>query len=179
MAIVGACLELLDAGEDPSVGRIAGAAGVTRQTVYAHFESRQELLRAALTTLTAEVAADLAATEPARGELADAVERWTETVWRTIERRPALVNPALQGVPPAPGDIVEAHELVLRELRTLARRARRERSLPRSLTTDWLVRAVLAHGHAAGEEVAAGRMSRRAAGVAFRHGVRALLLGPC
>lgn len=177
-AILDACLRLLDGGVDPSMGAVAAEAGVTRQTVYAHFASRDDLLRAAVAALTEETAAALAGTDPRRGPLGEAVDRWCATVWAAIGRRPGLLNPALAAAPAGPDDTLAAHEVVVRELRILAQRARRERGLPRAVSADWLVRAVIAHGHAAGEEVAAGRMSARAAGVAFRYGVRGLLLGP-
>ncbi len=176
-AILDACLLLLDRGEDPSMGRIADAAGVTRQTVYAHFGSREDLLRTVVRRLTEEVADGLASTEPGRGPLPEAIDRWCRAVWGMLDRRPALLNQVLAAVTGPEDDPLDTHELVVGELRALARRARREHALPRELTTDWLVRAVLAQGHAAGQEVAAGRMTPRAAGIAFRHGVRGLLLG--
>jgi AcrR family transcriptional regulator len=176
-AVLEACLRLLDSGEDPSIGRIAGEAGVTRQTVYAHFDSRDDLLRTVAEVLTQEVAAGLATTDPGSGELTEAIDRWCRTVWRVLERRPALLNPVLAAVPADAADVVSGHELVIGELRALVRRARRERSLPRELTVDWLVRAVLAHGHAVGEAVGTGSLSARSGAVAFRHGVRGLLLG--
>lgn len=175
-AVLAACLALLDRGEDPSLGQVAAEAGVTRQTIYAHFGSRDALLRAAVRVLSEEVAAGLATTEPRTGDLGAAVDRWCATVWRILAGRPALLNPALAAVG-AGEDVLDAHETVITELQVLARRARRERGLPRQLTTDWLIRAVLALGHAAGEEVGAGRMTRAAAGVAFRAGVRGVLLG--
>lgn len=175
-AVLDACLALLDRGEDPSLGRVAAEAGVTRQTIYAHFASRDDLLRAATRVLAEEVAAELSTTEPRAGDLAEAVDRWCDAVWQVLERRPALLNPALAEVG-ADEDVVAAHEVVIGELRVLVRRARRERAVPREVTADWLVRAVLSLGHTAGGEVAAGRMRPAAAGVAFRTGVRGLLLG--
>ncbi len=175
-AVLAACLALLDRGETPSMGRVAAEAGVTRQTIYAHFGSRDELLGAAVRVLSEEVAAGLATSEPRTGDLGAAIDRWCATVWRILAGRPALLNPVLATVG-AGEDVLDVHEVVIGELRVLARRARRERGLPRQLTTDWLVRAVLALGHAAGEEIAAGRMTPAAAGVAFRAGVRGVLLG--
>jgi AcrR family transcriptional regulator len=175
-AVLAACLALLDRGEDPSLGRVAAEAGVTRQTIYAHFASRDELLRTAVAVLGAEVSAALASTEPRAGTLGEAVDRWCAAVWRVLERRPALLNPALAGVR-ADEDVLDVHEVVIGELRVLARRARRERELPRQVTVDWLVRAVIALGHAAGDEVATGRMTSAAAGAAFRLGARGVLLG--
>lgn len=176
-AILDACLRLLDGGADPSVGAVAEEAGVTRQTIYAHFASRDELLRTTVGALTDEVAASLAGTDPRRGSLEAAVDRWCAAVWAALERRPALLNPALAASAAGPTeDSLAVHELVVGELRVLVRRTKRERPLPRALSADWLVRAVIAHGHAVGGEVAAGRMSARTARVAFRHGVRGLLL---
>jgi AcrR family transcriptional regulator len=57
VAILGAAAETLRATPDASVDDIARAAGVSRQTVYAHFPSREALLDAVVEQATAEVKA--------------------------------------------------------------------------------------------------------------------------
>jgi hypothetical protein len=48
--------------------------------------------------------------------------------------------------------------------------------LDKSSPESWAIAAVIALGHAAGQEVAAGRMRRDEAGAAYRDGVMRLLL---
>ena len=172
-AIVGACLDLLGAGADPSMADIASAAGLARQTVYAHFPTRKALLAAALERATAEVAETLAGTEPDSGPLDEAIDRWVTACWDSIDRLPALLNPVLTDVAPA-ADPIEQHLPIIETLRRLAGRATKERRLPPALSVDWLMTATLALGHAAAAEVAAERMSHQQAQAAFSHAVHNL-----
>ncbi len=61
-------------------------------------------------------------------------------------------------------------------LRRLLTRAGEDDLLPDGSSPDWLVAAVIALGHAAGLEVAAGRMSATEAGAGFRSGALRLCL---
>ena len=56
-AILQAATKVLSAQPEASVEDIARAAGVSRQTVYAHFPSRETLLNAVIEQATAEVSA--------------------------------------------------------------------------------------------------------------------------
>ncbi|OEV21023.1 TetR family transcriptional regulator, partial [Streptomyces nanshensis] len=66
-SILDAAIRLLNERPDASVEAVATAAGVTRQTVYAHFPSRERLLAATLDRLTERTAAAMAAAEPDSG----------------------------------------------------------------------------------------------------------------
>src|ERR687893_349782 len=74
-SILDAAVELLNSPADPSVEAIAAAAGVTRQTVYAHFPSRDTLLAAVLDRVTAETLATLDAVDLDAGSATEALLR--------------------------------------------------------------------------------------------------------
>lgn len=165
-----AALDLLGRGSDPSMGEIAAAAKVSRQTAYSHFPSRQALyddLITFLVTRTAEALDVSLPNDPVAG-----LEAWLERAWGLIDEHPALLNPALfaGSSRPADSDGMEAHEPIVGGLRRVLARAGEHDLLPAGSSPDWLVAAVIALGHAAGQEVSAGRMPAAEAGDAFRSG---------
>ncbi|MGH3112703.1 MAG: TetR/AcrR family transcriptional regulator, partial [Gaiellaceae bacterium] len=66
-AILDAAIEVLSERPAASVEEIAGAAGVARQTVYAHYPSREALLQAVVDRALAETVAAIDAAEPDEG----------------------------------------------------------------------------------------------------------------
>lgn len=150
-------------GERPqaSVDEIAAAAGVTRQTVYAHFPSRAALVRAVVEQLTAEALAAFDAAALDEGPATDALLRFVSTAWRLFDRHPFLLAGAEEAMSAA--DAEALHAPVLTRLERLLRRGRRTGEFDRAVPLGWLVTAIVALGHAAGSEVAAGRLSSRRA----------------
>ncbi|MFD7161655.1 TetR/AcrR family transcriptional regulator [Kribbella sp. NPDC059898] len=172
--IVRAAEELLAAGQDPSLADIAARAGVSRQTLYAHFDRRSDLFDHIVERMTHEVASHLSGT-PLPDEPRAGIAEWAARSWRVIEANPALLNPALfahrdGGADPA------AHEPITGGLRQVLQRAADAQLLAPAASVDWLVTAVLAIGHAAAGELAAGRMTAAAAGAAFEESVVRLCL---
>jgi hypothetical protein len=53
----------------------------------------------------------------------------------------------------------------------LIERGRRRREFDRAMPTTWFLAAIIGLGHAAGQEVSAGRMTPATAGAAFRESV--------
>jgi hypothetical protein len=70
-----------------------------------------------------------------------------------------------------PQQEVQRHQPVTGGLSTLIRRGQRTGEFDRRHSPDWLVAATIALGHAAGQEVAAGRMTTRDAGDVFAESV--------
>lgn len=155
---------------------IAAAAGVSRQTVYAHYASRDALLRAVTLHVTAEVARALGDLDLERGSAMDALGRWIDASWAMLERYPVLLTPAI--VAPEGDDEAERHEPLMRGLLQVIERGRRRREFDRAMPTTWYLAAIIGLGHAAGQEVIAGRMTPANAAAAFRTSVLRVCRAP-
>src|SRR4051794_25854489 len=106
-AVLDAAIELLGRRPEASMEEIAAAAGVVRQTVYAHYPSRRALLDAVTQRLTGEVAVALSAVDVDTGPAAAALRAWVEQGWRLLARYPVLLTPAIAAG--GPGDEYERH----------------------------------------------------------------------
>ncbi|MEU4248466.1 TetR/AcrR family transcriptional regulator [Amycolatopsis sp. NPDC026612] len=85
---------------------IAQVAGVTRQTVYAHFSSRHDLLTAVVDHATVEVVTALDAAGLDQGPAAEALLRIIGISWQILDRYPVLLRPE---VADGPGDAERHH----------------------------------------------------------------------
>lgn len=145
------------------------AAGVTRQTVYAHYPTRDALLGAVVDRITTQVVTELDAADLRAGPATAALKRWLTVAWGLLERYPVLLGAEL---PAAEGqDEYERHRPILDGLVRLIRRGQRSGEFDRKASPSWLIAATIGLGHAAGQEVRAGRMSTEEAGAAFRESV--------
>ena len=176
-AVLQAAIALLGRRPDASMEEIAAAAGVSRQTIYAHYPSRQALLRAVTQHITGVVAGELGRLDLRGGSATDALTRWLDAAWEILRRYPVLLTPAMT-VPDGDQDEIELHEPITGGLVRLINRGRRLREFERAMPTAWYLAAIIALGHAAGQEVAAGRMTVAQAGVAFRESVLRVLRAP-
>jgi AcrR family transcriptional regulator len=158
-AILAAAVELLDTDPDASVDAIATAAGVSRQTVYAHFPSRDRLLAAVLDHLTEETVAAMDATDPGSGPAAEALLRLLDAGDRAAGRHPALL-PKLGALPVTPQDDQARHAPVAELLERVIRRGQEAGEFDAGMPAKWLVTVTIRLAHAASEETAAGRLSK-------------------
>jgi AcrR family transcriptional regulator len=165
-AIVQAAVALLGQRPYASMEEIAAAAGVTRQTIYAHHPTRKALLQAVTRHITAEVAGELDTLDLEGTSATEALRRWLETSWALLQRYPVLLTPAI--ATSDEHDEVQAHEPITAGLVRVIERGRRRREFDRKMPSTWYVAAVIGLGHAAGQEVTAGRMTAQRAGIAFR-----------
>src|SRR5690349_9892823 len=118
-AILAAAVVLLDEQPDASLERIAEAAHVTRQTVYAHFTSRDVLLNAVLDQLTQETLEAIDALELDEGPALDKLLRLINLSWRTFEQHPLLLH-----IPQTAGPD-DRHDPVTERFTRLIRRGQR------------------------------------------------------
>jgi AcrR family transcriptional regulator len=160
---------------DAKVEQVAAAAGVTRQTVYAHYPSRPLLIAAVVERITAEAVAALDAAEADRGTVTDALLGWLDVTWRLFDRYPLLRHPAAAAPDRAGSD--RQHAPVTERLERLIRRGQAAGEFDDALSPAWLVSATVALGHAAGGDVAAGRMTTAQAAAALRESVVRLYRG--
>ncbi|MGW0520779.1 TetR/AcrR family transcriptional regulator [Crossiella sp. NPDC003009] len=157
-SILGSAIRVLNADPDASVETIAATAGVTRQTVYAHFPLREQLLAAVLDHLTDEAVAAMDAADLDTGPAADALLRLLEAGRRTSGRYPVLLR-KLSALPVSPPADHARHAPVADRLRRIIRRGQKTGEFDDQLSADWLVAVTIQLGHTASEEVEAGRMS--------------------
>ncbi|MEO3808065.1 helix-turn-helix domain-containing protein [Sphaerisporangium sp. B11E5] len=167
IAILDAAVRLLDAQPDASLDAIALAAGMTRQTIYAHFPSREHLMAAVVDRITEEAVAAMDAAEPDVGPAADALMRVLQAGSRTAERYPALTR-RIGSLPVTPQADQERHAPVADRINRVIRRGQENGEFDNRLPSDWLAAVIVKIGHAAGEVADAGRMSPAEAADALR-----------
>jgi AcrR family transcriptional regulator len=167
--VLDAAVDVLGRHPDASVDQVAAAAGVARQTVYAHFPSRQLLLAAVIDRITTVALAALDTADVDSATATEALLRWLEATWQLFDRYPLLLHPAAAG-----GDASESdrqHAPVIARLELLIRRGQRTGEFDPAPSPAWLVAVTIALGHAAGTEIATGRMDSDEAAAALRHSI--------
>lgn len=166
-AIVETAARLLDTQPDASLDAIAAAAGMTRQTIYAHFPSREHLMAAVVDRITEDAVAAMDAAEPDAGPAADALMRVLQAGAQTAERYPVLTR-RIGSLPVSPEADRERHAPVADRISRVIRRGQESGEFDDRLPSGWLAAVIIKIGHAAGEEVKAGRMSGAEAAEALR-----------
>ncbi|KRV50153.1 TetR family transcriptional regulator [Wenjunlia vitaminophila] len=173
-AILEAATRVLNAEPDASLETIAGAAGVTRPTVYAHFPSREQLLLAVVDRITDEAIAAMDAADPDTGPAADALLRMLDAGAQVTGRYPVLLQ-LISAHPVSPEADHDRHTPVADRIRRVIQRGRRTGEFDDRLPVDWLVAATIRLGHAVSEEQDAGRLSATAAPDVLRTSLLRLL----
>jgi len=155
-AILNAARAVLGERPDASMEEIATTAGVTRQTVYAHFPSRDALIAALLHSAGAETVAAMDAARLDTVPPADALRRYLDIGWELIRRNPYLLAPALDRNPPGSDD---SHQAGTARLEQIIRRGQLIGDFDRTLPATWLAAAIISLFRAAAEQVAAERLT--------------------
>ncbi|QVQ54442.1 TetR/AcrR family transcriptional regulator [Spiractinospora alimapuensis] len=173
-SVVGAAIQVLNRDPDASMGAIAAAAGVTRQTVYAHFSSREKLLRAVVDHLTAETVAEIDAEDIDTGPAMDALFRLLDASERTVGRYPVLFQSGDAAATTQSADD-QRHDPVADRLSRIFRRGQQSGEFDAHISVTWLVAATIKLSHTASEETDAGRLSEHEADAALRTSLRRIL----
>jgi AcrR family transcriptional regulator len=168
-AILDAACRVLSEQPEASIEEIALAAGVARQTVYAHYPSRERLISAVIDRVTAESVALVEAAALDVGPPAAALVRLLRASWQFLARYPFLLHGSIAQV--GPQEAHEHHEPILAPLERLITRGQETGDFDRHLSPTWLLAAVIALGEAAGAEVGAGRMTAEEAAAALQHSI--------
>jgi AcrR family transcriptional regulator len=171
--ILDTAVHVLNEQPGASIGEIAKAAGLTRQTVYAHFPSREYLIGAVVEQATRDAVADVDAADLDRGSATAAMRRYVAAGWRTLERYPLLLH-----VPTAflGADVLAAHHRPLQDrLERLVQRGQETAEFDPGPSPAWLAAAILGLGHTAGEQLTAGTLDAPGARKALEHTVLRML----
>jgi AcrR family transcriptional regulator len=166
-AVTDAAIRTLGGRPDASMDEIARAAGVSRQTVYAHFPSRDALIGAVIEQASAEFTALLDSTGPGQASPAQALTELLEAGWQI-----AAATRSCGSSPPwtrarTPNG---THQML-----DIVRRGQASGDFDASAPASWLLSACLALGRATEDEVKAGRMTIEQATRAVHQGVLRLL----
>ena len=154
-AVLDAAIQTLASRPDASMDEIARAAGVSRQTVYAHFPSRDALIDAVIERGTAEFTSLLDGVDLDQARPAQALTRLLDAGWQIAARYPFLwLQPAVD-----PGKDAQRHAPVLDRMLDIVRRGQASGDFDASVPARWLLSAALALGRATEDEVKAGRMT--------------------
>lgn len=170
-AVIDAATRTLGDRPDASMDEIARAAGVSRQTVYAHFPSREALIDAVIEQASAEFTAIFDGLDLDTDPPAQALTRLLEAGWQIAARYPFLwLQPAVDA-----GKDADRHAPVLERMLAIVRRGQASGDFDASVPARWLLSATLALGRAAEDEVKAGTMTIEQATQAVHQGVLRLL----
>ena len=153
--ILDAAVDSLASDPDASMSEIARRAGVVRATIYVHFPTRESLIEAVTERAIAEVTDVIAATEPERGDPAEALERVVAAAWRQLGRYHPLV--AINTQLPA-AELQRRHSRLLELLQPLIERGQRAGAFRSDVPAAWHLSMLLAIVHAASAELQAGRL---------------------
>ncbi|HWV86060.1 MAG TPA: TetR/AcrR family transcriptional regulator [Capillimicrobium sp.] len=85
-AIIDAAIVLLATEPDASMERVATAAGVGRATVYRHFASREQLVRAIIDRALQDARDAVLGSRPDEGDALEALERAVASIMRVADR---------------------------------------------------------------------------------------------
>ncbi|HEY3504409.1 MAG TPA: TetR/AcrR family transcriptional regulator [Actinocatenispora sp.] len=155
-AIVDAAIRTLATSPDASMADIAAAAGVGRVTVYAHFASRADLVRAVTTRVIDDGEVALAGVD-LTGDPREALVRLIESSWQQIVRIGSVMAAATDVLDP--GEIRRLHDAPAERVRSLVHRGRHEGVFRTDLPESWLVGVLHMIIQGAAVEVDAGRLS--------------------
>ncbi|MGW8886337.1 TetR/AcrR family transcriptional regulator [Streptomyces sp. NPDC055749] len=174
VAVLDAAVRLLAERPDAGMAAIAAAAGVTRQTVYAHFGTRDTLLDAVADRITVQAMSAMDEAEANGGPALDQLLQLQDIGWQLFERNPVLLQLGSTRAGATAADHAR-HEPVAARLTRLIERGQASGEFDPAPPATWLVAAVTALGHAAGDEVGAHRMSVEEAATWLRTTTLALL----
>jgi AcrR family transcriptional regulator len=159
-AILDAAERLLESGRQVTIAAVATESGVSRVTVYSHFEGLQQLLEGLVERAVRQAVAAIDAAEPDRGPADEALQRVIEVSWEQLGRHQGVARGATELSAHA---MRRSHETAHGLVRRLVDRGRAEKAFRTDVSAAWLVTSFFALVHAARDEVLAGHTNREAA----------------
>ncbi|ADB53391.1 TetR/AcrR family transcriptional regulator [Conexibacter woesei] len=174
-AILDAVERLLARSATVTIAAVAAESGVSRVTVYAHFDSVAALLEAVVRRAVKGALAALAAADPASGPARDALDRVVDASWQVLDRHSGMARTAAELL--SAERLRASHEQAMVPVRELIERGRAEGAFRTDLPADWLVTVFYALLHATGDDVRAGRIDQASAAAVLRTTLHSVLAG--
>jgi AcrR family transcriptional regulator len=160
-AILDGAERLLQRGRQATISAVAAEAGLSRVTVYSHFQDRTALLEALVERAVRRAMAAIESAEPDRGPAVDALRRVLAASWEQLGHNVSIGRASAAEL--SADAMRRAHQPARAVLRRLVERGRQEEAIRVDVPVDWLVTSALALIHAAAEEVRAGELDAGAA----------------
>jgi AcrR family transcriptional regulator len=155
-AILDGAERLLERGEQPSISAVANEAGVSRPTVYAHFQDRPALLAAVVARTVREATEKINSAEPTRGPPREALARVIAASWQQVASHDEIGRAAAAELS---GEAMRsAHESARGLILELVERGRDDGSFRTDVPANWLASAAIALVHATADEVRMGHL---------------------
>lgn len=173
--ILDATERLLADGAPLTMAAIAGAAGVSRPTLYAHYKALGDVVAAAVRRAVSDAADAIEAADPTRGPADAAVERVIAASWRRLSDLEPLARATAEHL--SAEHQHQAHAPVMAHMSALIARGQKEGVFRRDVSVDWLVTAIYALIHAADAHARRGQAERRDALRMLTSTLRDLLAG--
>lgn len=154
--ILDAAASLVRRGEHLHFTVLAREAGLSRPTVYAHFQDRGQLVAALLDRSVRQAGSVIREAQPGDGDAVDALRRVIEAGWEHLAQHEEIARAVAHEV--SHDSLHRAHDEISAALGTLLQRGRREGSFRTDLPVEWMVAACTALIHAAALTTRSGRM---------------------
>ena len=172
-SILDATLDCIPADGTVNMTAIARAAGVSRVTLYTHFPTREELVKAALDRGVALAGEVLRTLSLDGGPATQALALLLRSSWQILDRHRNVYTLASTTLPPA---LLRAyHEPVLGRVEKLVVRGQSDGEFRTDLPLDWLVGTIYSLMHLAAEQLSAGLLPADRAGDVVTATILALL----
>lgn len=145
-AILDATMQVLADHKPLSMAAVASTAGVSRQTLYAHFKSLGDVIEEAARRAVVDSLAAVKEADPEAGPADEALVRMIETSWGRLGSLDTLTRGAAEYLPP--GHLHRTHAPLIQVLIDLVARGQADGTFRSDLSTEWLANSYfsLVHG---------------------------------
>jgi AcrR family transcriptional regulator len=157
-AILDAAEALLDRGARLTMAALAGEAGISRPTLYAHYASVAEVVEAAVERSVVSSLAAFDAARPEEGPAPEALERMLAVAMDRLGRFDALARGAAEHL--GAGAVHRTHAPLMERVAALVARGRDAGSFRTDLPAEWLVSMFPTLAHGADEHARAHGLDR-------------------
>lgn len=174
-AILDAAEQLLEQRQAVTIVAVAKQAGVSRVTVYAHFQTWEALLEAVVQRAVERCSAAIASADLTAGPPLEALDRLLAAGWQVLGRNAAMAAAAATYL--SSDAMRRSHQAIQHQVADLLERGRRDGSFRTDLPANWLLASSFALIHACADEVMAGRIDPAAGESVLLTTIRDLLTG--